>query len=58
METFDFWQELKKAGTLIVNHPQIILVTLIPSLRIAISNYLTWKDIWPGFPFFSRKQVV
>ncbi|HPU08548.1 MAG TPA: hypothetical protein PLJ96_02360 [Candidatus Atribacteria bacterium] len=43
METFDFWQELKKSWNLIVNHPQIILVTLIPSLLIAISNYLTWQ---------------
>ena len=41
METFDFWRELKKNWNLIIRYPQIILVTLIPSLLIATSNYLT-----------------
>ena len=43
METFDFWRELKKNWNLIIRYPQIILVTLIPSLLIATSNYLTWQ---------------
>ena len=38
METFDFWRELKKNWNLIIRYPQIILVTLIPSLLIATSN--------------------
>ena len=41
METFDFWRELKKNWNLIIRYPQIILVTLIPSLLIATSYYLT-----------------
>jgi len=43
METFDFWRELKKNWNLIVHYPQILLITIIPSLAIATSNYLTWQ---------------
>lgn len=55
METFDFWRELKKNWNLIIRYPQILLVTLIPSLAIAASNYLTWQGRLAWVSIFFRE---